>query len=80
MDSTKVYVDVNVRFSKEGKLTPTSIIWEDGTEYEIQSVKDVCRAASLKAGGAGTRYTCVISGRESHLFYEENNQWFVERK
>ena len=80
MDSAKVYVEVRASFSPEGKLTPTSIVWKDGTEYEIQSVKDVCRATSLKAGGAGIRYTCVISGRESHLFYEENNQWFVECK
>ena len=80
MDSVKVYVEVKARFSPEGKLTPTSIIWQDGTEYEIQSVKDVCRAASLRAGGAGTRYTCIIAGKESHLFYEDNNLWFVERR
>ncbi|MBR6478402.1 MAG: hypothetical protein IKS85_08130 [Lachnospiraceae bacterium] len=80
MEAVKVYVDVKAMFSKDGQLTPTSIIWKDGTEYEIQRVKDVCRAASLRAGGAGLRYTCIISGRESHLYYEENNQWFVEMK
>ena len=78
MDAAKVYVDVRATFSKEGRLTPTSIIWKDGTEYEIQRVKEVRRAASLKAGGAGLRYTCIISGRESHLYYEDNNMWFVE--
>jgi hypothetical protein len=25
------------------------------------------------------RYTCVVNGRESYLFYEDNNQWFMER-
>ena len=80
MDAAKVYVDVKATFSKEGKITPTRIIWKDGTEYEIQRVKNVCRAASLKAGGAGLRYTCIISGRESHLYYEDNNLWFVELK
>ncbi len=80
MDAAKVYVDVKAKFSKDGKLTPISIVWTDGTEYEIQRVKDVTRAASLKAGGAGTRYTCIISGRESHLYYEDNNMWFVERR
>lgn len=78
--SAKVYVDVRAVFTKEGQLRPTSIIWKDGTEYEIQAIKDVRRAASLRAGGAGLRYTCVIAGRESHLYYEDNNLWFVEEK
>ncbi|MCR4597479.1 MAG: hypothetical protein K5678_00430 [Acetatifactor sp.] len=80
MSDAKIYVDVKAKFSKDGKLTPTSIVWTDGREYEIQRVKDICRAASLRAGGAGIRYTCIISGRESHLYYEDNNMWFVERR
>lgn len=24
------------------------------------------------------RYTCVIDGKDSYLFYEDNNMWFVE--
>ncbi|MBR4607200.1 MAG: hypothetical protein IKO41_13380 [Lachnospiraceae bacterium] len=80
MEAAKVYVDVKALFSRDGRLTPTGIIWTDGTEYEIQRVKDVRRAASLKAGGAGMRYTCVIAGKESHLYYEDNNMWFVERR
>jgi hypothetical protein len=80
MESCKVYVDVTARFSKDGRLLPVSMVWQDGHVYEIQRVTDIRRAASLKAGGAGTRYTCVIDGRESHLYYEENNMWFVEGK
>jgi hypothetical protein len=34
----------------------------------------------MKAGGVGMRYTCVIDGRESYLFYEDKNFWFVEGK
>jgi hypothetical protein len=79
MESCKVYVDVTARFSKEGVLTPISFRWTDGSIYEIQKVKDIRRAASLKAGGVGMRYTCVVNGRESYLFYEDNNQWFMER-
>ena len=78
MESSKVYVDVNATFSKDGRLIPKSFIWTDGHLYEIQKVKDVCRAASRKAGGVGIRYTCIIDGRESHLYYEDNNMWFVE--
>ena len=75
----KVYVDVTAEFSKEGDLVPKSFRWEDGQVYEIERVKDVRRAASLKAGGVGMRYTCVIGGQEKHLFYEDNNMWFMER-
>jgi hypothetical protein len=78
MDSRKAYVEVKALFTKDGELKPTAIIWGDGHEYEIQRITDKRRTASLKAGGAGMRYTCVIDGRESHLYYEDNNQWFVE--
>ena len=80
MESSKIYVDVNATFSKDGRLIPKSFIWTDGHLYEIQKVKDVCRAVSRKAGGVGIRYTCIIDGRESHLYYEDNNMWFVEGK
>ena len=80
MENAKVYVDVKAKFTKDGKLIPLSVFWSDGMEYEIQRVTDIRRAASLRAGGCGIRYTCVISGRESHLYYEDKNMWFVERK
>ena len=80
MESCKVYVDVNGTFTKDGRLLPKSFIWKDGHVYEIQRIKHICRAASLKAGGVGIRYTCIINGMESHLFYEENNMWFVEAR
>lgn len=78
--SDKVYVDVVAKFSKDGRLVPKKITWEDGREYEIVSVKDIRRAASTKAGGVGQRYTCMVEGKEVHLFYEDNNLWFMERK
>ena len=80
MESCKVYVDVNATFTKDGRLLPKSFIWTDGHVYEIQRVTDVRRAASLKAGGAGMRYTCIVDGRESHLCYEDNNMWFMESR
>ena len=60
-------------------MKPLILYWEDGAAYEIQRVLDVRPAASLKAGGAGIRYTCLISGREKYLFFEED-RWFVEAK
>lgn len=79
MNSNKVYVDVMAEFSKEGILTPKSFRWIDGVVYEIQRVKDIRRAASLRAGGVGIRYTCIVNGRDSYLFYEDNNLWFMEK-
>lgn len=78
--SDKVYVDVIAKFSKEGKLIPKKITWENGREYEISSIRDVRRAASIKAGGVGQRYTCMVEGKEVYLFYEDNNLWFMERR
>ena len=80
MENCKVYVSVTAVFTKEGKLVPKNFVWKNGHVYEIQKVTDVRRAASLRAGGAGLRYTCIVDGRESHLFYEENNLWFVEER
>ena len=65
---SKVYVNVLAEFTT------------DGSVYEIQRISDIRRAASLKAGGAGTRYTCIVNGFESHLFYEGESKWFLEEK
>lgn len=75
---SKVYVDVLAEFSKEGMLIPKSIKWTDGKTYQIDRIKDKRRAASLKAGGAGERYTCMVQGKEVYLYYEDNNMWFME--
>jgi len=42
-------------------------------------VLDVRKAASLKVGGRGTRYTVRIKGRQTYLF-EDESRWFVEAK
>ncbi len=75
----KIYVSVKAVFYPDGGFKPTSLVWEDGREYEIDRVTDIRRAASLKAGGAGIRYTCKVAGKEVYLFLEED-RWFMERK
>ena len=60
----KVYVEVIARFDTDGNITPLSVKWEDGTVYEIDKVIDKRRAASLKAGGIGMRYTCRILNQQ----------------
>ena len=46
--------------------------------YEINRIIDVRRAACLRAGGRGIRFTCIIDGNEKHLYYEDGKKWFVE--
>ncbi len=76
----KVYVNVNADFHPDGQMVPRQILWDDGRKYEIDRVTDCRRAASLKAGGAGIRYTCQIGGKSCFLYYEENYKWFVEAR
>lgn len=75
----KVFVEVTAKFDTDGKIIPLSLLWEDGTIYEINRVLDVRRAASLKAGGIGIRYTIRIDNKQSYLYFEEP-KWFVEAK
>ncbi len=76
----KVYVSVTADFSEDGRLIPKSFVWEDGHRYEIDRVKRIERRGSRRVGGTGLMYTCMVEGREIHLFYEENYKWFLARK
>jgi len=62
----KVYVDV------------LAMILADGRKKPLGLVLDVRRAASLRAGGVGDRYTCEVAGKAFFLF-DEDGKWFVER-
>lgn len=73
----KVYVEVTAVFTPDGAVCPQTVRWEDGTVYEIDRVLDIRRAAALKAGGCGLRYTCRIHGQQTYLFLDED-RWFVE--
>ena len=77
--NSKVYIGVTATFEPDGRLLPRSILWEDGRTFEIDKILDVRRAASLKAGGTGIRYTVRIGRHETFLFLE-NGRWFAERR
>ena len=76
----KVYVEVRARHLIDGTCRPETIKFENDEVYEIDRVKQCCRAASTKVGGTGLRYTVMICGKETYLFDEENGTWFVEGK
>ena len=84
----KVYVPVRAAFDENGNIRPLEITWEDGRRYPIDKVLDVRQAAAMRSGGQGDRYTVVISGKQSYLYFERSadltgknlGRWFVERK
>jgi hypothetical protein len=81
----KVYVGVNANFisdekSQKGRILPTFFTWEDGKRYDIDKIIEVKNAVSLKVGGQGVRYTCLVMGKVINLFLEDGNNWFVEGK
>ena len=67
----KKYVDMVVRYYPDGTITPLAIWWENGVIFQIDKIVDVRPCASLKAGGAGIRYTCIIQGHEKYIWLEE---------
>lgn len=73
----KRYIAINAEFSPEGRILPKEIIWCDGRHYEIDQVSDMRRAASLRSGGAGIRYTVRVCGQSRQLFFEDN-RWFID--
>lgn len=72
----KRYVEVIARISKEGKITPLVLVWDNGCKYEIDRVLEIRNAAS-QVGGCGVLYRCRIQGQERNLYYEIN-KWFLE--
>lgn len=67
----KKYVKVTATFDCDGDLIPEYIVWDDGRRYRIDKISDVRYAASLKAGGAGIRYTCHILGKDDTCFWRK---------
>lgn len=72
----KQYVEVFAKFDTDGGITPLAVKIGDD-RFEVDRVRDVRPAASLKSGGAGIRYTCSVEGRPTYLFLEET-RWFIE--
>ena len=84
----KAYVTVYVEFSADGVMLPRQIVWEDGVKYGIDRVLDIRPSYAAKAGGQGDRYTVMVHGQRTYIYFERSaslsgnmiGQWFVERK
>lgn len=75
----KVYVGVLEYVSPEGNKKLLAIKWKDGRKFRIEYASKPTRAASLKAGGVGNRYTCEICGKRVFV-YDEEGRYFMEGK
>lgn len=75
----KRYVEVVSRTGVDGEVTPLAVVWDDGRSFPVERVLDRRRAASLKCGGTGVRYTVEVGGRATYLYFEDP-RWFVEAK
>ncbi len=77
----KKYVDVDCTITANGKLIPRIIHFDDLHVYEIDKILDMRKAASLKVGGQGLRYTLRIQNKETYLFFDEMLfKFFIEAK
>lgn len=69
-------------------MLPRSVEWEDGKHYDIDRVKDIRPSYAAKAVGQGDRYTILVNGQITYLYFERSTnltgnvigRWFVERK
>ena len=78
----KLYVPVLLYVSADGKITPKQIkAGYEGEWVRIDKVTDSRRRASLRAGGVGMRYTCVVNheGVVKNIYlFDECGKWFIE--
>ncbi len=75
----KMYVSVIACYDIDGNITPQKVVWKNNIIYAIDKITQKIPAASLKSGGYGMRYTCVIGGHVRYLYLEEN-RWFIEKR
>lgn len=73
----KKYVKVRADFMPDGRIRPLMFRVEDEQACHITNDPIGRPAASLKAGGRGTRYICQVEGGEVHLFHD-GDFWFIE--
>ena len=73
----KIFVKVRADHLLDGSTRPLMLRSEDGPAMRIDRIVDVREAPSLKAGGQGVRYTCLVAGRQLYLFNDEP-YWFIE--
>lgn len=75
----RTYVRVFAVFEESGEISPLSLQLHERT-YAIDRVLGKRYAFATKAGGQGMRYTIRIGEKQTFLFLDEHQRWFVEEK
>lgn len=75
----RTYVRVFAMFEESGEISPLSLQLHERT-YAIDRVLGKRYAFATKAGGQGMRYTIRIGEKQTFLFLDEHQRWFVEEK
>lgn len=74
----KKFVDVVCLNDQLGNLKPLFIIWDNHEKIKILKILQVCQRASLKVGGSGIRYKCLLEYNRQKDLYYERGKWFLE--
>ncbi|MDF2570208.1 MAG: hypothetical protein K0R55_1812 [Sporomusa sp.] len=74
----KLFVNITAQHDINGVITPILLNWENGRVFPIDKILDVRQAASIKAGGQGMRYTCMVASKQVYLFCDDG-RWFIEK-
>jgi hypothetical protein len=73
----KLSVSMNATYQTDGHIIPECIIWDDGRKFPIDKVLHIKPEYELKSGGTGTRYLCLIGGRERYVYFD-GKCWYVD--
>lgn len=53
-----------------------AIVW-DGQKNTINQILKITPMAEIRPGGIGTRYTCMVQGKQFYLYFDEV-RWYIE--
>ena len=75
----QTYIEVTVRWLKDGTMIPLSFALEDGTDQKVDKVIAARKGHSLKVFASGMRYYCQTGSRRYYLHYD-GERWYFEQK
>lgn len=78
-NENKVYVSVIAHHRLDGEIIPLRFKAEDGPAQHIVRVLEWCPSHSLKAGGQGIRYTCMLDNGNTIYLFHDRKLWFHEK-
>ena len=77
----KTYIDVELRWKKDGTIIPIALWWEeagnDPKKFIIDKVISGPVSCHVRSGGVAKRYLIKIRGNQRAL-YHEKDRWFLE--